>query len=74
MTVPNVSRRQCTLFCTLRDTCVFFNHKVDGTMCELLMSHIGTLEDNREWGVVSTNYSEWRFRGPMCRFLRPLRP
>ena len=71
-TIRNVSRRQCTLYCTLRNGCVFFNHKVDGTMCELLTSHIGTLEDNPVWSVISTNYTEWKFRGPICRFLRPL--
>ena len=71
-TIRNVSRRQCTLYCMLRNGCVFFNHKVDGTTCELLTSHIGTLEDNPEWSVISTNYTEWKFRGPMCKFLRPL--
>ena len=72
ITVPNVSRRKCSLYCTVRDSCVFFNHKTDGTMCELLASHIGTLEDKPGWDFVSTNYTEWKFRGPMCRFLRPL--
>ena len=71
LTIPNVSAYKCTLYCTLNDTCLFFNHKVDGTMCELLTSHIGILEDNKEWDVVATDYSTWRFRGPTCRFLRP---
>ena len=71
ITVPNVSNRNCTLYCTVHDACVFFNHKTDGTMCELLTSHIGTFEDKPGWDFVSTNYTEWKFRGPMCRFLRP---
>ena len=72
ITVPNVSRSKCTLYCTVHDGCVFFNHKTDGTMCELMTSHIGTFEDKPGWDFVSTNYTEWKFRGPMCRFLRPL--
>ena len=72
ITIPMVSRRRCTLYCTLRESCVFFNVKEDGTTCELLASHIGTLEDKPGWSAVSTNYTEWRYRGPMCRFLRPL--
>ena len=71
LAIQNVSAHKCTLYCTLNDSCLFFNHKVDGTMCELLMSHIGVFEVNKEWDVVSTNYSDWKFRGPMCRFLRP---
>ena len=71
LTIPNVAAHKCTLYCTLKDSCLFFNHKVDGTLCELLSSHIGILEDNKKWDVVSTDYSEWKFRGPMCKFLRP---
>ena len=72
ITIQNVTRRKCTLYCTLNNACIFFNHKVDDSVCELLSSHIGTLEDKPGWTFVSTDYSEWKFRGPVCRYLRPV--
>ena len=72
ITIQNVTRRKCTLYCTVNNACIFFNHKVDGSVCELLSSHIGTLEDKPGWTFVSTDYTEWKFRGPMCRYLRPV--
>ena len=70
--IQNVTRSECTLYCTVNNACIFFNHKVDGSVCELLSSHIGTLEDKPGWTFVSTDYTEWKFRGPMCRYLRPV--
>ena len=72
ITIPNVTRGKCSLYCTLNNACIFYNHKVDDSVCELLSSHIGTLEDKPGWTFVSTDYTEWKFRGPMCRFLRPV--
>ena len=37
-----------------------------------MTSHIGTLDDKPGWDCVSTNYTERKFRAPICRFLRPL--
>ena len=72
ITIPNVTKRKCSLYCTLNNACIFYNHKADDSVCELLSSHIGTLEDKPGWTFVSTDYTEWKFRGPMCRFLRPV--
>ena len=71
-TILQKTRSQCTLYCTARDTCLLTNHKKDNSTCELISSTIGTAEDNADWRIVSPEYvTDFRYRGPMCRFIRP---
>jgi len=70
-TIKNVTREKCTLHCVLHKGCLSFNQKKDGAMCELITSHLGTYEEKPGWQVVSTDYTSYDYRGPMCRYLKP---
>ena len=66
-----VTRDQCSAYCLSDDTCVFYNHKLDESVCELQTTHIGQVVDDSEWRFASTNYSDYWYRGPFCQFLKP---
>ena len=68
-TVTNVSMRKCSLHCTLHIGCLFFNHKLDQSVCQLLSSHKGILIQKPGWQFVSTSYKNVHLRGPVCRYL-----
>lgn len=70
-TLQNITRRKCSLHCTMNHACVFYNHKKDNSTCELIRSHIGTLMSNASWQIISTDYTDVRYRGQFCRFVQP---
>ena len=61
--VKNVTRRECGLHCTLHLGCLFFNHKKDGTVCELMTSYKGNMTSDVSWQVVATNLVKANLRG-----------
>lgn len=62
---------ECSLHCTMNDTCVFFNYNNNAELCKLVQSFDGTFVANPDWVFISTNYDDWKYRGPMCQILRP---
>lgn len=71
VSIANVTRRECSLYCTLNTTCLFYNQRKDSARCELVTTHVGKFQQNPEWEIISTNYTDWKYRGPNCRLLRP---
>lgn len=70
-TVRDVTIKQCSLYCTMYPGCLLFNHKTDNSKCELINSFNGSLEGTPFWQIISTNYSDWRYRGPNCVLIKP---
>ena len=68
--VNNVTRKECVLYCVTHTACHFINHKMDNSTCQLLTSYFGVMEEKPGWQFVSTDYSDWRTRGPLCTYLR----
>jgi len=68
-TIWNVERKECMMHCVLSPGCLFFNHKKDNSKCELVTSHMGTIENNLEWQIVSTDYTSFDRKGPQCEYV-----
>lgn len=69
--IAGVTRGQCSLNCTLNHACLFYNHKKDNTTCELISSHLGTIVQNIQWQIISTDYTDLRYQGVYCRSYQP---
>ena len=67
-TVNDVTRKECSLHCLVYDGCLFFNHKKDGSICELMTSHKGAMTSRVAWQVVSTDYRDVQHRGAVVFF------
>ena len=72
--LTDISRLNCSLSCLFDDHCIFINHRIDNSSCELITSHTeGEMVDSHLWQFVSTDYLlAPRLRGPTCRFVSPL--
>ena len=57
-TVKNVTRKECTVYCTLHLGCKFFNHKMDGSECELITDYSGKIVSKVGWQLVQTSYAD----------------
>ena len=62
-TVNNVTRKECSVYCTLHLGCKFFNHKVDGSVCELITDYNGHIVSKVGWQFVRTSYVEPMHQG-----------
>lgn len=69
--VPSLSAKNCSMRCTMNDLCFFYNQNIHSGQCELIQSRSGEMIDLDGWVFVSTDYSDWKYRGPRCRHLRP---
>lgn len=69
-TITNVNASRCTTHCLLTPECQFINHKMDNTECQLMTSLSGSLLAKNGWRYLSTDYSNWKYRGPVCRYLQ----
>lgn len=63
-----ITRSACSFACLADKSCVFYNHKTDESACELLTSHLGELIERVGWRHVSTDYTNFLYRGPLCQF------
>lgn len=71
MAVASTSAKNCSLQCTMNSSCLFFNQNIFTGECEFVQSHGGTLTNRSDWIFVSTDYENWKYRGPLCRLLEP---
>lgn len=70
ITLQNLNISRCSAHCLANTSCVFFNHQMDNSICELLTSLSGHLKERTGWQFVSTNISD-RYCGPMCHYITP---
>lgn len=71
VTAGNASGKDCSMQCTMNTHCLFYNQNIQSGRCELINSRNGSFIDRPGWRFISTDYDEWKYRGPFCRFMRP---
>ena len=57
-TIESATRKDCALACVVYPTCLFANHKLDDTKCELLDSNEGIIQAKTGWEFISTSYMD----------------